>query len=474
MDGVVSTRQGTQVSALRNAADDCLMQHRPDLRELRAAHTRCNTDDDFARGVLQVKLVKAAAAREKEKQRARAGRPTSMALIARLGSFQDLKRERDEAHSEMEAASIALEQSRGTDVDFTTHYKLAYTYALHFAVFSSISDAADEITDLHNAMLTTLAPGLDLDDDQDDGEFDVQVPVRAPRNTSHTPSQERQQQQQAAREAHIESALASVWETLVRYDDGKLHQSVDAFASAQALEFQREQLNRHRDRVASLQSQLKNRSADEITWPSGVGMVVNEEAQLGMALLSAQTSGFGCDVSVCGSDGVCHQAHAVVLKHRSDYFRAMLTHLLHATPAPRPHGSRSVPLPQLTLVHVTSAYPLLYYLYTGQLPDNLSLVSRVELLVLADMITLYHFKDLLQQSLQRSLTVDTACFCLAAADKYQAAQLRAAVLYFIIKNYTTIRDTPAFALLPVSLRKEIRCNLPSQQEQPTPPACSIA
>lgn len=100
--------------------------------------------------------------------------------------------------------------------------------------------------------------------------------------------------------------------------------------------------------------------------------------------------------------------------------------------------------------------------------------SRVELLVLADMITLFHFKDLLQQSLQRSLTVDTACFCLAAADKFQAAQLRAAVMYFVIKNYAAIRNTSAFELLPVSLRKEIRCNLPSQQEQSAQTACSIS
>ena len=158
--------------------------------------------------------------------------------------------------------------------------------------------------------------------------------------------------------------------------------------------------------------------------------------------------------------------------HRSEYLRSLLLSPLACS------GTSSDGRRLLELNLTESAYPLLSYLYSGTLPplrpaapgDPLGseLATLVELLVCADMITLFHLKDLVQHALQTKLTVETATYCFAAADKLHAAQLRAAVVYFITQHYGAVKETPAFQLLPVTLRNELRRNLPTQRGDAVP------
>ena len=46
----------------------------------------------------------------------------------------------------------------------------------------------------------------------------------------------------------------------------------------------------------------------------------------------------------------------------------------------------------------------------------------------------------------------------------QTSQLRSSVMYFIIQNYAEVKNTSSFALLPLTVRADIRRNLPTHTQ----------
>jgi hypothetical protein len=159
------------------------------------------------------------------------------------------------------------------------------------------------------------------------------------------------------------------------------------------------------------------------------------------------------------------------LSVRSDYLRAfMLRPRESESTQTNPDNRLLVSIPQLNSVEL-----LVHYLYAGEIaspqpetqssdqPVELRLAALFELLVFADFALLFHLKDTLQRVLHDSITLDTACFCLVAADHYHIAHLRAAAMHFVARHYTRLSWTAAFRLLPLHLRSEVKHHMPDRR-----------
>jgi len=133
-------------------------------------------------------------------------------------------------------------------------------------------------------------------------------------------------------------------------------------------------------------------------------------------------SGQHSDVTIkCENTAVA--CHKIILGARSPVFNAMFNHNMTE------NQSREVEIPDLDLETVKD---MLKYMYAGKI-DNLNTRSP-RLLEAADKYQLSELKQICEEVLCDSLTVDTCLECLVLADLHNAEQLKDAAVKFVVEN----------------------------------------
>jgi len=154
--------------------------------------------------------------------------------------------------------------------------------------------------------------------------------------------------------------------------------------------------------------------------------------------------------------------HAVILTSRCDHFRALLTGGF----AERLEKGKRRDV-ALHGVPLSALRDLVRYLYSGQVMlSSLDLISRVELMVCADMFGLARLKDLCQSALCSELNAQNAALTLATSHKFQCEQLREVCLHFCVTNFAAVKASRGFQRLPRELRLEIGKGVQSHAAQP--------
>lgn len=115
------------------------------------------------------------------------------------------------------------------------------------------------------------------------------------------------------------------------------------------------------------------------------------------------------------------EAHKAILAARSPVFSAMFEHGMEETRQNRV---------EITDLDPETVAEVLRYIYTGQV-NNLDQLA-LSLLVAADKYQLDRLKSMCEESLVESLTVENACDVLSYADIYNAEQLRANAMEFVL------------------------------------------
>ncbi|KAL1515650.1 hypothetical protein AB1Y20_002268 [Prymnesium parvum] len=127
-------------------------------------------------------------------------------------------------------------------------------------------------------------------------------------------------------------------------------------------------------------------------------------------------------------------AHKFILFARCEYFRRMFT-----------SGYKESTCSSITIPDVSYDVFLivLTFLYTGK-PREISLETAVEVMSLANLYGIDPLKRICAEVVTAGLNVQNAAYVLHAADTYQAAQLRAKCLNFMVTNFAQVVRTEAF------------------------------
>lgn len=122
-------------------------------------------------------------------------------------------------------------------------------------------------------------------------------------------------------------------------------------------------------------------------------------------------------------EGVEISAHKVILAARSPVFNAMFNHNM------RESETKALNIEDLDMDTVKD---MLRYIYAGKI-ENLNTRSP-RLLEAADKYQLSELKEICEEMLCSSLTVETCLECLVLADMHNAADLKAASVRFIVEH----------------------------------------
>jgi len=128
------------------------------------------------------------------------------------------------------------------------------------------------------------------------------------------------------------------------------------------------------------------------------------------------------------------KAHKVILSTRSPVFAAMLN-----LPTEEAKNNQVV----FEDVDYDVMREMLHYMYSGSAP-NLQMMAP-DLMAAADRFQLQGLKEMADQVLRSSLTVDNVCRNLVLADMHNATELKADALRFTAKNSSAVIETEGWA-----------------------------
>lgn len=136
------------------------------------------------------------------------------------------------------------------------------------------------------------------------------------------------------------------------------------------------------------------------------------------------------DLKFIVEDKTLH-AHKAILAARSRVFAAMFEHQTAEA-----HSG----IITITDLSADAVEEMLRYVYTGQTPDSYCVTG--ELMAAADKYDLGELKDVCQETLARTTSVDTAAYLFVLANLHSALSLKKCVLTFIRLHSREIEQTP--------------------------------
>lgn len=140
------------------------------------------------------------------------------------------------------------------------------------------------------------------------------------------------------------------------------------------------------------------------------------------------------DIRFQVEDRIVH-AHRTILFARSEYFRRMLT------------GGYRESADEMIVVHGIGHdvfVNVLYFLYTGKLPEEATPPSIVEMLGVANLYGIDALKHMCGETISRNLSVDNVASILELADRFNAAALRSACVGFMVNNFAAVVRSDGF------------------------------
>jgi len=133
-------------------------------------------------------------------------------------------------------------------------------------------------------------------------------------------------------------------------------------------------------------------------------------------------------------EGRTIHAHKFILFARCEYFRRMFTSGYKEASSP------CIPIPD---VSYDVFLCVLSFLYTGK-PRDITPETAIEVMSLANLYGIDPLKRICAEMVGRGLNIQNAAYILQAADTYQAVQLRATCLHFMVTNFAQVVRTAAF------------------------------
>jgi len=133
-------------------------------------------------------------------------------------------------------------------------------------------------------------------------------------------------------------------------------------------------------------------------------------------------------------EGRTIRAHKFILFARCEYFRRMFTS------GYKESTEATIPIPD---VSYDVFLCVLAFLYTGK-PREMTPETAVEVMSLANLYGIDSLKRICADIVTKGLNVQNAAYILQAADAYQAAQLRATCLNFMVSHFGEVVRTDSF------------------------------